>query len=144
MVGIDKFNIRVYGIAIQNHKVLLADEQIGKLSMTKFPGGGLEPGEGLLEGLYREFREELGTEPLKSEHFYTTDFFVSSAFRPNEQIISVYYRVWLAEWELPRVQYPADNHMLKLYWNDLNSLQTEQLTFPIDKVVLTLLKQNSI
>lgn len=109
--------------------------------MTKFPGGGLELGEGLIEGLQREFMEELGEEPLRSEHFYTTDFFVRSAFRTNEQIISVYYRVWLPEMDLPGTQHVAENHVLRLYWQDLESLQPEQLTFPIDKVVLTLLKQ---
>lgn len=115
---------------------MLADEHINGMEMTKFPGGGLELGEGLIEGLHREFMEELGAEPLRSEHFYTTDFFVRSAFRPNEQIVSVYYRVWLPEMRLPEVQRPSENHILKLYWQDLSNLASEKLTFQIDKVVL--------
>ena len=41
------FNIRVYGILINDAKqVLVSDEYIRGTYITKFPGGGLEFGEG--------------------------------------------------------------------------------------------------
>jgi ADP-ribose pyrophosphatase YjhB (NUDIX family) len=85
------FNVRVYGLLQFENKILLADEIIKGMYITKFPGGGLEFGEGTIDCLKREFLEELN-QPIKNiRHFYTTDFFQVSAFNPNHQIISIYY-----------------------------------------------------
>ena len=81
---VDKFNIRVYGLWIDGTKVLIADEQMRGLQMVKFPGGGLKHGEGLLDGLRREFIEETGLEIEIQDHFYTTDYFQKSAFSDRE------------------------------------------------------------
>ncbi len=87
------FNVRVYGLLVNNqNEVLLSDEQEYGIRFTKFPGGGLEFGEGLIDGLKREFLEECNAEVEVVRHFYTTDFFVKSAFN-DSQVISVYYLV---------------------------------------------------
>src|ERR1700761_2378641 len=87
------FNVRVYGILINDdNQVLISDEEEYGMRFTKFPGGGLEPGEGLIDGLKREFVEECDAEIEVLEHFYTTDFYVKSAFN-DSQVISVYYTV---------------------------------------------------
>ena len=53
-----RFNVRVYGIYITpQQQILLSDERIGDFCFTKFPGGGLEFGEGLHEALIREWKE---------------------------------------------------------------------------------------
>ena len=55
-----RFNIRVYGILINDNKqVLVADEYIRGGMYTKFPGGGLEFGEGTRDCLKRELKEEV-------------------------------------------------------------------------------------
>src|ERR1700743_3993921 len=88
-----QFNVRVYGLLINDrNEILISDEQEYGMRFVKFPGGGLEHGEGLLDGLKREFMEECNAEVAVTEHFYTTDFFVKSAFN-DSQIISVYYLV---------------------------------------------------
>src|SRR6187549_2024722 len=87
------FNVRVYGLLINDdNEVLISDEQEYGIRFSKFPGGGLEYGEGLIEELKREFVEECNTEIDVLEHFYTTDFFCKSAFN-DSQVISVYYLV---------------------------------------------------
>ena len=87
------FNVRVYGLLINDEsEVLISDEQEYGMRFTKFPGGGLELGEGLADGLKREFLEECNCEVEIIKHFYTTDFFVKSAFN-DSQVISVYYLV---------------------------------------------------
>ena len=87
-----RFNLRVYGILINDKKqILVADEYIRGGFYTKFPGGGLEFGEGTRDCLKRELKEELGIEAEIGDHIYTTDYFQMSAFRPEDQIISIYY-----------------------------------------------------
>ena len=54
------FNVRVYGLLInENKQVLVSDEYIRGDYITKFPGGGLEFGEGTRDCLKREFMEEM-------------------------------------------------------------------------------------
>jgi ADP-ribose pyrophosphatase YjhB (NUDIX family) len=92
------FNVRVYGILLNEDKQLLvSDEFIRGNYITKLPGGGLEIGEGTRDGLAREFMEEAGIEVYVGDHFYTTDFFQISAFNHKDQIISIYYLVHTAD-----------------------------------------------
>lgn len=87
------FNVRVYGLLINEaNQILLSDEEHQTVRFSKFPGGGLEYGEGLIDALKREFMEECETEIEVLEHIYTTDFFEKSSFNES-QIISIYYLV---------------------------------------------------
>lgn len=137
------FNVRVYGVVIIDNKVLLSDEVRGEFSFTKFPGGGLEFGEGTIDCIHREFREETGAEVLSVEHLYTTDFFQRSAFNQNDQIISIYYLVEVADPELIEVTsrpFDFSEGNLVFRWKDVNDMTGDELTFPIDKVVLSKIK----
>ena len=88
------FNLRVYGVLVNDQKqVLVSDELIRGMYITKFPGGGLELGEGTRDCLRREFKEELDLDVQVGEHIYTTDYYQQSAFNPDHQIISIYYFV---------------------------------------------------
>lgn len=76
-----QFNVRVYGLLINDdQEILISDEQEYGMQFTKFPGGGLEYGEGLTDGLKREFIEECNAEVDVLSHFYTTDFFCKIGF----------------------------------------------------------------
>lgn len=90
-----KFIIRVYGIVLNNEKeVLLTDEFQMGIKMTKFPGGGMNFGEGAIDCLKREFSEECNGQEIENiRHFYTTDFFQKALFFDNHQLISIYFLV---------------------------------------------------
>lgn len=89
-----RFIIRVYGIYFDlSRGLLVSDEFVKKRNITKFPGGGLEYGEGTIDCLLREMFEETGSEFKILSHFYTTDYFVESAFDSGWQIISIYYLI---------------------------------------------------
>lgn len=141
----ERFNIRVYGLFAQAGRVLVADELIKGHRITKFPGGGLEFGEGPKDCLIREVREEIGVEAFNVEHFYTTDFFQESAFRPGQQIISIYYTFQVADPSAIPVSAlkfdfkQSEKNEESFRWLDLVQAKIEDATLPIDRVVLGML-----
>jgi 8-oxo-dGTP diphosphatase len=141
------FTIRAYGLLVHEGKVLVSDEWIRGERITKFPGGGLEYGEGLKECVVREVREEIGVEALDVEHFYTTDFFQQSAFHATPmQVISVYFTFTVADPNgIPVVEAPFgglyDRRGQELFrWVPLDAKAEEVLTLPVDRVVWELLR----
>jgi 8-oxo-dGTP diphosphatase len=148
-IKITAFNIRVYGLFInQENEILLADEIVHGIKMTKFPGGGLDFGEGPVECLKREGKEEFGQEIEVLEHFYTTDFFQQALFYENQQLISIYYCAKFKEKEKFRIaEKPFDfknpdlKEPISFRYVSLLLLQDQDLSFPIDKHVLKILKK---
>ncbi len=148
------FNIRVYGILINDKKqILVSDEFIRGNYYTKFPGGGLELGEGTRDCLKREFIEEMNLQVETSEHIYTTDYFQMSAFNPEHQIISIYYFVKaLEEIKAPLrdKEFDFDEDQLKIYYEkneietfrfiDWENFSAESVTLPIDKILAGMIK----
>ena len=140
------FNVRVYGLLINRHnEVLVSDEEEYGFRFSKFPGGGLEFGEGLLDGLKREFVEECNAEIEILSHFYTTDFFEKSSFN-DSQVISIYYLVKeKAPLELTFktkiYDFDGEGEVLQAFrWVKINDLQIDEITFKTDKTVVQLLK----
>lgn len=134
------FNLRVYGICInQEHEILLSQELYNGLSFTKFPGGGLEWGEGMIDCLKREFQEEFGLDITVGELFYLTDFFQQSAFSEKDQVISVYYEIQLPIADISFNGNGDKSETLK--WHPLAELTPDIFMFPIDKHIATLLNQ---
>jgi len=152
----EKFNIRVYGILINEAKqVLVADELVRGMEITKFPGGGLELGEGTRDCLRREFLEEMNLAVEIGDHIYTTDFYQRSAFNPDHQIISIYYFVNPLEpitAPLRIKEFDFDENQLKIYeevneietfrFIDWHSFSADSVTLPIDKIVADIVKKS--
>ena len=142
-----RYNIRVYALVIWNDQLLVTDEFRMGMRMTKFPGGGHEWGEGLADTVRRECEEELFQTPVEIEHFYTTDFFIASAFREEDQLISIYYKVRLPFPEnVPAVHevfaFPEEIDGAQIFrWLPMSEVSPEQFTFPIDRKVAELLRQ---
>ncbi len=149
------FNIRVYGILMnEQQQVLVSDEFIRGKYYTKFPGGGLEFGEGTRECLAREFMEEMNLKVEVVDHIYTTDFYQVSAFNPGHQIISIYYFVKALEpitAPLRSFPFDFDEQQLKVYaeagetetfrfinWDEFSE---GSVSLPIDKIVAKILKR---
>jgi ADP-ribose pyrophosphatase YjhB (NUDIX family) len=145
--AIKHFNIRVYGLFLNEKKqVLLSDEYVLDQLMTKFPGGGLQFGEGPADCIKREALEEFGQEIEILEHFYTTHFFQKALFYPDHQLISIYYRVRFPEPVRFKISTtPFDfperiNGNQSFRWADIGKMQEKDLSFPVDRYVLGLLK----
>ena len=134
---IDKINIRVYAIYVNENQELMAlDEGYAGEKLVKLPGGGLEFGEGTLQCLHREFAEELNLKIEVLEHFYTQEEFLVSMFRENEQLLTIYYTVNILNLDELKI---LDESIEKVKWI---SLQEENpLPLPIDKIVFEKLKE---
>ncbi len=149
-------SVRVYGILINEAKqVLVSDEYIRGNYFTKFPGGGLEVGEGTKDCLKREFKEEMNLNVEIGDHIYTTDFYQQSAFNPEHQIIAIYYYAKALEpitVPLRSKPFDFDEAQLKIYneakqietvrFIDWNNFSEETVSLPIDKIVTKLVKKN--
>ena len=142
-------SVRVYGILINEaRQVLVSDEYIRGNYFTKFPGGGLEVGEGTKDCLKREFKEEMNLNVEVGDHIYTTDFYQQSAFNAEHQILAIYYFVKALEpltVPLRSRPFDFDEAQLKIYneiqqietvrfidWNDFSAAT---VSLPIDKMV---------
>lgn len=140
-----RFNIRCYAIIINDNKeILLSDEFRFGQSFTKFIGGGLEFGEGTKDCLQREIKDETGLDAVIGDLFYVNDFYQESAFNPKDQIISFYYFVDEIDFESIPVSTndnPLSQNGEKFRWKKLSKLSEDDVTFPIDKVVVGLLKK---
>jgi 8-oxo-dGTP diphosphatase len=148
------FNLRVYGILVNDRKqVLVSDEYIRGAYITKFPGGGLEFGEGTRDCLKREFMEEMDLEVQVGEHIYTTDYFQLSAFNPGHQIISIYYFAQALQpitaplrtrpFDFDEVQlamYKEQGETETFRFIEWNEFSPASVTLPIDKIVADLIK----
>jgi ADP-ribose pyrophosphatase YjhB (NUDIX family) len=137
------FNLRVYGLIInENQEILLSDEYRFGHFFTKFPGGGVEKGEGIIDALHREFQEELSLEILDATPFYFNDFYQESAFQKEDQIVSFYYLVQCDTSKIKVETYviPFQEETEKQRWISIADLSLNNLTFPIDKIVVDRIK----
>jgi len=146
----NQFNIRVYGLLVnKNKEVLVVDEYIKNDLITKFPGGGLEFGEGLTDCLTREFYEETGNKIKVKQLFFVNENFVPSFLSKHQQIISFYYLVSASKRFKIKQQF-ANNFEFEEYeetiegfrWLLINKLKLTDFDLPIDKMVVKKLKKH--
>jgi 8-oxo-dGTP diphosphatase len=148
--------IRVYGILRNDKKeILVSDELIRGMRITKFCGGGLEEGEGTRDCLKREFLEEMNLAVEVGKHIYTTDYFQPSAFREGDQIMSIYYAVKPLQpisVKLSSKPFDFDEEQLKRYeiskqienfrFIPIVNFNADCMTLPIDKIVAGMIEKS--
>ncbi|WP_265428320.1 NUDIX domain-containing protein [Chryseobacterium sp. YIM B08800] len=134
---IDNINVRVYACVVKDKKVLTLFEEYAGEPLMKFPGGGLEYGEGLTDCLKREFEEELNVNIEIVEHLYTQEDFLVSRFKENEQLLTIYYMVNIINEEDFIILDPC---IEKIDWISIDSTENP-FSLPIDKIVFDILKE---
>lgn len=134
---IDKFNVRVYVTIVKNKKVFALFEEYAGEQLLKFPGGGLEFGESVIECLERELEEELNLKIKNIEHFYTQEDFLVSRFRESEQLLTIYYTANIVDENDLLIR---DSCIEKAEWISLD-VEENPFPLPVDKIVFEKLKQ---
>lgn len=149
-MAIKRFNLRVYGLCVRDGAVLVSDEQHRGNLMTKFPGGGVELGEGIGDALLREFREEMDAEIVMKALYYINPFFQPSGFQAIDQVVSIYYLIDILQYgpttrfsEKVRDFEHAEPHEFVYRWARISDLNPQDFTFPIDRVVVKKLLEDS-
>lgn len=89
-----KLRVRVCGFCFLNGKLLLINQKSKKGSIWLPPGGGLEYGETINNGLKREFLEETGLKVEPDNFLFLTEF-----IQPPLHAIEIFYRVKHVEGE---------------------------------------------
>jgi ADP-ribose pyrophosphatase YjhB (NUDIX family) len=131
----------------QKEEVLLSDEYQLDTKMTKFPGGGLQFGEGTIDCLKREALEEFGQEIEVLEHFYTLDYYQPSMFYKQCQLLSIYYKArFTGPLQFKISGRPFDfeemkNGNISFRWKPLKEINPADMTLPVDKVVAEKLRE---
>ncbi|MCO6565223.1 MAG: NUDIX hydrolase [Apibacter sp.] len=141
MEKIKNLNVRVYGLLVKDNSLMFLNEMYAGKQLLKLPGGGLELGEGTLDTLKREFKEELNLEVTIQEHFYTQDFFLKSKLTPDSQLLTVYYKVDCNNFSNLQI---IEKSIHEVVWIPLDKINIDTITLPVDKIVLKkLLKKNT-
>lgn len=137
------FNIRVYALITNDFdEILISDECRFGQFFSKFPGGGVEANEGIKDALLRELKEELDLVVTDAAFYYFNEFHQQAAF-DHSDLIAFYYRIQIDKNKLPCTEVydiPFSTEQERQRWVSIALLQSNQLTFPIDRVVLDKLK----
>lgn len=130
---VHKLTIRVYGLIVHNSKLLVSKEVYKGKDILKFPGGGLEFGESVIDCLHREIKEELNANVTSHKLLYVSEDFVQSMFFPEEQVTLIYYLI-----ETDTYDFHGTEHTVE--WVDLKD--DHQFTFKQEQDAFEKLKVN--
>ncbi len=128
------FPVRVYGICTYKNQVLILEEIIRGETIFKFPGGGVEYGESPEQCLKRELKEELNMKDVQTELFFIPPQPIINYFRPDTQVLPIYYRVFFGKDE--PVPHAAEEQIHALHWLEINDKARQLLTFDSDRLAL--------
>lgn len=125
MPKVTRFRVAIYGVLIENGKVLLTDTTVPSGIITNFPGGGLELGEAPLEAVAREFKEETDIEVAVGELLFCSQRFQQNPEYPDEQLMHIYYRVRRVSGEV--VDRGNNDDVVSVRWTALSELPSRRI-----------------
>ena len=138
------FNVRVYALIVKNNRLLISEEQHGGVFLRKFPGGGLQFGEGIVQALHRELKEELNADVESEKLLCVTEDFVVSFLNNKQQVIGVHYLVELkqdySDNHLDNNRVELENGYIHFKWVMIDELKADDFSSPVDKSAFEKLK----
>lgn len=149
-----RFNVRVYMVVTRKahdgaEEVLVSYERLPLGGVMKFPGGGLEWGEGTAACLRREALEELGQTVEVGSLIHLSQQTHVSSFDANHQVLAVHYAAELTG----EVMFDDDGELgdvcgkrvamrtQRLGWRPVEDLRPEEFRFASDREAWVAWKQ---
>ncbi|MGB1384350.1 MAG: tRNA (5-methylaminomethyl-2-thiouridine)(34)-methyltransferase MnmD [Flavobacteriales bacterium] len=142
-----RFNVRVYMMVTRSHpetgvrQMLVSYERLPLGGVMKFPGGGMEWGEGATACLRREALEELGQPVEVGDLVHVSQKAHLSSFDVNQQVVAIHYAASLCG----EIGFEDDGILddvfgkrvpmfhQRLGWRDVNSLESGEFQFASDR-----------
>lgn len=142
-----RFNVRVYMMVTRIHpetglrQMLVSYERLPLGGVMKFPGGGMEWGEGATACLRREALEELGQPVKVGDLVHVSQKAHLSSFDGNQQVVAIHYAAALCG----AIGFEDDGILedvfgkrvpmfhQRLGWRDVNSLESREFQFASDR-----------
>ena len=122
------FSCRIYGVLRRGREVLLTRSRFLDRQFVNFPGGGVDLGEGPIEALRREYKEETGLRIRPIRVLYASEAAHLSSQAPM-QIVSIY---WLVESLGGKLKIDGNfSDVVSLFWAPLDRVPKGEM-FPSD------------
>lgn len=136
-----RFNVRAYMVVVQDGRVLVSYERLPMGGVMKFPGGGVEWGEGPVAAIRREALEELGQSVTVNALLHVSRKAHISSFDDNQQVLAIHH---LTQLDGP-VRFEDEGTLedvfgkgvpmmdQKLGWREVDTLQPQDFHFASDR-----------
>jgi len=135
------FRVGAYGLLREQDRLLVTRTRTVLGTVTNFPGGALELGEGALEALRREFVEETGLEVRPTRLVYASERFHQSEAYPQNQLVKIY---WLVDRVAGELRGEGNGEDVEAaYFVAISDLERAGLT-PADREAIAALKAGGV
>ena len=138
-----RFNMRVgaNAVIVRDHAILLVEFGNGWKRHFNLPGGGIEPGESIVDGLRRELREETCAEITVGSLLLALEYFPPHFDQRYGDLhkLSLIFRCDLQAGSEPQLPAGPDPHQVAVQWVPLVALSTEPLIPEIAGKLLALI-----
>jgi 8-oxo-dGTP diphosphatase len=140
------FNIKVFGLLVNDNKILVSDELLGSNAVTKFPGDELEFGESIEECLVRSFEDALDIKVKIDRLFYVNDFYQASPVDAKEQIVNIYFVIeQLDNKAIHTVKktFAFPPHIKQVFrWMEIDKIRQMDFASLVDQEVIKMIQQS--
>lgn len=124
--GAKDLKVRISCVLVEEGKILLARHRKGKREYWTLPGGGLEPGETMVDCLKREMWEESGLEVEVGEVLFLFD-----VIEPKRHIVGIVFRARRVGGELKPRNIPIGQRLIGMEFIPLSELKNIELLPPV-------------
>ena len=131
--NVSTFRIALYGVLLQEGKVLMTETSVPSGSIINFPGGGLELGESPIDAIQREFTEETGLSITVERLLFCSQKFQQNPEYPHEQLMHIYFLVAQSSQNPPTNGNNDD--VVAVHWYAQNQLPIARI-LPVDREFL--------
>ncbi len=138
--------IRVSAMILRGNEVALVEfHTAGRGTHYDLPGGGLDPGESLHDGVRRECREEIGCDVVAGRLLLTAEYFPGRDAYANDgqPTLDFIFECTLVEGQEPRLPELPDEDQVGAKWMPLETLAQRYLKPAVADLLIQRARSNA-